>query len=615
MMSAVRAMYLHAEHHNEAMLRVSLEIVTCPEASKCLQWDDEWFSNDVQREAFRSAIHEKINVVRLGSAAQVKKSSEDGDGAAQVDKMSSGQPGDDMQKARDECQAAQEETADCKARIAELEAQVLRLRTSLRANMRDTFMADARKGRQASDNFEGGSRGWKDGAQDWGKRHLSDCLEESTKMGESHGKKNFCDAEAQCLVEEVNAAVDAGVVELLCSECRETSRNLQLCKAQLALADPANSSAETLELVNRKSPASEKTAKGNKKNRMLVTGDEDATTADAASWAAGEPSWADKSSELERAKRKLAQRDLEISELKARMHGMSRALFQLKESLHKLREIAEARGFGRLVDEAMEESKVVQILDDPEYPIWNRLYQDALRRQEKAKLRDQKILGSSSSSPGLLAAVRPPSRLQAGGQAERQGDSSAVIQSRPGTPAGLKEGGLEVRANFLNAVDAPRAQPAMSAMMLDLQLPEGKTISSSSPLDQILQPHVDEPFSEKFVVEHRFQQPSSEKGLEQRVSRSFSTPILKSQGKRMLERKGLPGVRSGLPCLLGGPNAQSKMIPEQLKASRRHWPSKETVDFQHSKPLSVDWLTEMAPLCGRAPLVTVSFCSDSESRR
>jgi len=624
MMSAVRAMFLHLEHHNEAMLRVSLEIVTCPEASKCLRWDDEWFSNDAQREAFRETILEKSKLAQYGDAAHIKNSSEDVAGDAHAKRMSSGQAGDDLKRALDECQEAQEETADCKARIAELQAEVTRLRTSLRASMRDTFMVDSHKGRQLSDISEGGP-------QDWSKQRPStsgslqgERYQDSTKIGESNGKKHFCDAEAQCLVQEVNAAVDAGALELICSECRETSRKLNICKAQLAQAHNGAISADTqacgehiAAAETNKLAASEKASKLNKKKRTLITGDEDSITGDAFSREAGmslESSWADKSSELERTKKKLGQRDVEIAELKERMHGMSRTLFQLKQSLHKLKEIAEARGFGRLVKEAMEECSVNKILEDPEYPIFTRLYQDALRRQDKAKLRDQQILGSSSSSPGLLAAVRPPSRLQAGGHAERQADSNVAVQSRPGTPTRLLEGNAEGRTNFLNPVNAARPQPAMSAMMLDLQPSDSKTTSSSSPRDQIVVP-----FSEKWSslnVELPFSEKSAVVGLEHHFPRrSSSTPNLKSQGKRMLERKGLPGVRSGLPCLLGGPSLQGKLIPEQLKASRRHWPSNEMVDFQQSKTLSVDWQTDMAPLCGRPPLVTVSLCADSEARR
>jgi len=616
MMSAVRAMFLHLEHHNEAMLRVSVEIVTCPEARKCLRWDDEWFSDDGQREAFRETIQEKIKIARR---EEIKIHPRD-DASGQAIKLSSEQE-EELQRALLERQEAQEETADCKARIAELEAQVTRLRASMRANMRDNFMVNGQKGQQASDNSEG--CGGKEGAQDCSKRRFGDSQgQDSAKM---EGKKHFCDAEAQCLVEQVNLAVEAGAVELRCSECNEISRKLEICKAQLAsdasrryAAENAAGATQEHSGANSKS-ASEKAEKGHKKNRILVTDDEDLIAGESASRAAAassaDSSWADKSSELARANRTLAQRDAEIVELKERMHGMSRTLFQLKQSLQKLKDIAEARGFGRLVEEAMAESNVNKILEDPEYPIYIRLYEDARRRQRKAKLLDQQILGHSSSSPALLAAVRPPSRLQPGSQAEpaRQAGSNVVVQSRPGTPTRLLEGSV---ANSLNPLAAPVKQSAVSAMMMDLQPLESKTVSSSSPSEWIVQPELEQPVQQS--VQIAFQQPFSDKilalGLDHRLPRTSSTPNLKSHGKRMLERKGLPGVRSGLPCLLGGPSASGKLT-EQLKASRRHWPSKDIIDFEQSKTLSVDWQTDTAPLCGRAPLVTVSLSSASEARR
>merc|ERR1711912_72666 len=134
-----------------------------------------------------------------------------------------------------------------------------------------------------------------------------------------------------------------------------------------------------------------------------------------------------------------------------------------------------------------------------------------------------------------------------------------------------------------NPVKPPRQQPAMTAMMLDLQLSDAKLVPSISPRKQPAQPHVEQ------LVAHSDKVSGAFNLLDHSLPRSSSTPVLKSQGKHVTVsgRKGLSGVRSGLPCL--GASAQRKLVSHHLVASKRRWPSKEIVDFQQTQTLSVDW--------------------------
>jgi hypothetical protein len=59
-------MYLMLEQHNEALLRVALELVTCNPCRRVLTWDrDAWYNDDSKREWFRSEINKYLGEVVL----------------------------------------------------------------------------------------------------------------------------------------------------------------------------------------------------------------------------------------------------------------------------------------------------------------------------------------------------------------------------------------------------------------------------------------------------------------------------------------------------------------------------------------------------------------------
>ncbi|CAE8627935.1 unnamed protein product, partial [Polarella glacialis] len=62
-MSCCKSLFVTLEHHREAMLRVSVEIVTCRQSRVALFWDDYWWSDDQKREAFKAIVEEKLQAV------------------------------------------------------------------------------------------------------------------------------------------------------------------------------------------------------------------------------------------------------------------------------------------------------------------------------------------------------------------------------------------------------------------------------------------------------------------------------------------------------------------------------------------------------------------------
>merc|ERR1711879_515335 len=60
-MQVCKLVWLALEHHNEALVRVAIEVSSCQSSRKCLWWRDGWYANDKQREDFRSIIKNKLN--------------------------------------------------------------------------------------------------------------------------------------------------------------------------------------------------------------------------------------------------------------------------------------------------------------------------------------------------------------------------------------------------------------------------------------------------------------------------------------------------------------------------------------------------------------------------
>jgi len=74
-------------------------------------------------------------------------------------------------------------------------------------------------------------------------------------------------------------------------------------------------------------------------------------------------------------------------------------LHELKEQLKRVTDIAAKKGCGNMVKDILKESKVAETLESPEYTAFNRLYDDALRRQERQRQQNAARFGLVETAP------------------------------------------------------------------------------------------------------------------------------------------------------------------------------------------------------------------------
>merc|ERR1719502_2546662 len=121
--------------------------------------------------------------------------------------------------------------------------------------------------------------------------------------------------------------------------------------------------------------------------------------------------------ELERYKERNKKQKAENDELKQlnkeleeKQNRMLKMLHDIKEQLARVTAIAEKKGLGDVVRQILEESKVTESLESEEYTCFNRLYDDAKRRQEKQRrIQEEKFGGGSRFRAASPAQVRPVS--------------------------------------------------------------------------------------------------------------------------------------------------------------------------------------------------------------
>jgi len=143
-MGVCQSLFLLLEHHNEAMVRVAVEIVTCKDARKCLWWEDFWYSDDDKRSKFKQIVKEKLAIVIFhikGAKAELNDEEEDNTGLGALEAMKkraeeaealAGTLKQQVQVAEINAREANEFAEEAKERIRALEKAVEKLRAELR---------------------------------------------------------------------------------------------------------------------------------------------------------------------------------------------------------------------------------------------------------------------------------------------------------------------------------------------------------------------------------------------------------------------------------------------------------------------------------------------------
>lgn len=101
-------------------------------------------------------------------------------------------------------------------------------------------------------------------------------------------------------------------------------------------------------------------------------------------------------------------------ELEEQKLNMLKTLHRLKEQIQTLQKIAEKRGFGKQMQDIMAESGLQDAVDNPEWNIFNRLYEDALRRHAKQRqLINDKLRHQALPALSLHSTCMSPQECQA----------------------------------------------------------------------------------------------------------------------------------------------------------------------------------------------------------
>eukprot|EP00929_Paragymnodinium_shiwhaense_P072277 TRINITY_DN36694_c0_g1_i1.p1 TRINITY_DN36694_c0_g1~~TRINITY_DN36694_c0_g1_i1.p1 ORF type:complete len:779 (-),score=292.01 TRINITY_DN36694_c0_g1_i1:150-2486(-) len=233
------------------------------------------------------------------------------------------------------------------------------------------------------------------------------------------------------------------------------------------------------------------------------------------------------SSKIERQKATIEQLTQEKIDIDTKLTNALRALRNLKEQIKKLEEIAEKKGYGNLVQEIMRESNLRETLDNPEFTIFDRLYEDALRRQAKYKEQQAALLaGGSTGKDGYSGGAAGAQRYNYGA-----GGYSAGYLGGSDAQAGyasVASGG----ASFLSADDAQRLRAENEE--LRARLLAATTGGLADPLPP--------PASYK-----KPQAPSG--GPSMHASMSLPSLSAARSGRVLVEETELPPVRAPVPVL------------------------------------------------------------------
>mmetsp|Transcript_96649 Transcript_96649/g.288612 ORF Transcript_96649/g.288612 Transcript_96649/m.288612 type:complete len:835 (+) Transcript_96649:86-2590(+) len=500
-MTVVRSVYLVLEHSNEALLRVAVELVTCPVARKILWWNDSWSGDFQKREYLKELIREKL-ALAIAHAKNTKPVFEEEEKETvspeeleelrrQMQQAESAKKAAQHQQqvAELRCREVEEKAAEDRKQVEALEASLNQLRAQLRAAM-DVKVADPEleaklaelEAKLKASEQQCGMLTEKVGGLEGKVKASEDALSNALKASESmqaeikrlmslppppppvkppeppkeivkevipkkllEEHRREVEALKAQLEEALNAAKKAqqegaeasSALEKMRSEVEAARRRADEAEARAAAAQQPREQPKKKEPPKPPPPVQPPpqvdTSKWEEKIKSLMAElEEEKRRTKAAEQRAEElakrpppappppppapepkketprppPPPVDTglskeqleelealrkiTAEHEKALGKLASKDQRIAVLKEEKAAleeeklrMLKMLQQLKEQLRRVQEIAEKKGYGKLVQEILEEAQVTDTINSPEFSCFDRLYEDALRRQRK----------------------------------------------------------------------------------------------------------------------------------------------------------------------------------------------------------------------------------------
>lgn len=418
-MDVSKNMWLALEHSNEATVRVALEIALNHQTKKVLWWPDFWFSDQNKREHFKEIVRMKLAI----AIANAKGSAVD------------------LSDFQTQNSVGSEELAALRNRLKELEAALQSSRAAQAAaesKAREAELAAEQAKKRAAD-LEKSVESYRQQAKEAGNQKNAAPVEdlaaqeEIRKLKQQLAISNEQKVKLEDVIKDLKQQLEAqkklnvpqtSSAELTSAQQRVTDLEAELKKLRAELAsavkraEAAEKNTSSKVVAPTRGQDSEELQKVKAENKRLQA---ELETANAKikdfqqQLADGQPHKVTDQDEEE-----LRRRDAEAEKMKAKYDKMKNKCASLEEELEKLNEehakllkmfkqvkeqlkllmeLAEKKGFGDQINKLFEEAGLAGTMGHADYTCFDRLYEDALRRQEKQRRLEWLKMGHTGDPP------------------------------------------------------------------------------------------------------------------------------------------------------------------------------------------------------------------------
>eukprot|EP00419_Tripos_fusus_P064882 CAMPEP_0172930736 /NCGR_PEP_ID=MMETSP1075-20121228/219131_1 /TAXON_ID=2916 /ORGANISM="Ceratium fusus, Strain PA161109" /LENGTH=760 /DNA_ID=CAMNT_0013792049 /DNA_START=122 /DNA_END=2407 /DNA_ORIENTATION=+ len=406
-MDIAKSVFLALEHHNEAALRVAVEVVTDPIARECLWWTDFWFEDDDQRDQWKHIIWEKFPVV-IGHATDSKPMVQT---AVSADPAALEGMQQRVEQADTACKAAQQQKKIAEMRCRELEEMETKSREHVRAldESLAQMRAELRRSKEACTSVQQRLALQEEQLHEAEKHKAAaaQCLAEQEKCARAAEDSFVADKEKLNKSEEARAVVEEklkkseearAVLEeklkkgeearaVLEEKSKAAEEKIKALQASASMNTPSKSDDKALHEIAGKFHAEKalmreigmqtefhvekalmREIEMQSEELRRKTKEQDAEVSELRKANAG------LEREVEELRAKIPRKDERIGKLqedKAALEeermNMLRSIHALREKLKRITEIAEKKGYGKIVSEIMTEADIPQTLEGPEF--------------------------------------------------------------------------------------------------------------------------------------------------------------------------------------------------------------------------------------------------------